>query len=293
MILLRRATQITLAVTAASSSMVSAYSVRSTSTFFGRRLSLSMHHNHRPARRSTTSRHAVPHSVAAHPTLHHGRSRATPTMLFGKLFGGGAFDLKIDYSSLPFPGNELGAAAIEGTILTTSPQEPELHIATFAGGCFWGLELAFQRVPGVAYTAVGYCQGPESYPNYDQVCAGATGHTEAVSIYYNPQQVSYQDLLDTFFGHVDPTTIGGQGRDFGRQYRMGVYVHTPEQEAVARARFEEEQRRYSQPIATELEAVKPFWPAEAYHQQYLEKGGRFGQPQDASKGATETIRCYG
>ena len=107
-------------------------------------------------------------------------------------------------------------------------------------------------------------------------------------MYYNPKEVSYEELLDTFFGRVDPTTVNGQGNDRGSQYRTGVYFHTPEQEAIAKARFEKEQANYKRPMATELKAATNFWPAEKYHQQYLEKGG-----QDASKLATETIRCYG
>lgn len=214
-------------------------------------------------------------------------------MVFGNLFGGGAFNLKVDYSSLDHPGPELGKAAQENKVLVSSERDPKLKLATFAGGCFWGLELAFQRVPGVVETAVGYAQGKEEFPSYDQVCAGATGHTEAVIVYYDPKECSYESLLDTFFERVDPTTKNGQGRDFGKQYRTGVYFHTPEQEKLARTRFEDEQEKYKRPIASELKAATPFWPAEKYHQQYLEKGGRFGRSQSAEKGSKETIRCYG
>eukprot|EP00977_Amphora_coffeiformis_P008587 scaffold1953_cov176-Amphora_coffeaeformis.AAC.5 len=215
------------------------------------------------------------------------------TMLLGNFFGGGAFESKIDYSKLEFPGPELATAAEQGQVLVTSPTAPELAVASVAGGCFWGVELAFQRVPGVKYTAVGYTQGMEEYPTYNNVCAGATGHTEGLIVYYDPKECSYESLLDAFFNFVNPTTVNGQGMDYGRQYRTGVYYHTPEQEAIARKRFEEEQAKYSRPIATELKPAMPFWPAEDYHQQYLEKGGRFGQAQDASKGATDPIRCYG
>jgi peptide-methionine (S)-S-oxide reductase len=130
-------------------------------------------------------------------------------------------------------------------------------------------------------------------PNYNQVCSGATGHTEAVVVYYDPSQCSYADLLDTFFARVNPTTINGQGSDYGRQYRTGVYTHTTDQAETAARRFEQEQLKYKKPIATELKVARPFWPAEKYHQQYLAKGGRFGTPQDTSKGATDEIRCYG
>ena len=215
------------------------------------------------------------------------------TMLLDALFGGGAQEQKIVYDNLDHPGPELAKFAQEGKMPAFSEKNPNLALATFAGGCFWGLELACQRVPGVVYTAVGYAQGKEEFPTYGQVCSGATGHTEAVMVYYDPKECSYDDLLDTFFNRVNPTTVNGQGNDFGTQYRTGVYFHSKEQEEIARKRFEKEQTRYSKPIATELKAATPFWPAEKYHQQYLEKGGRFGMPQDASKGAMDEIRCYG
>jgi peptide-methionine (S)-S-oxide reductase len=214
-------------------------------------------------------------------------------MFFGNLFGGRAIGAAIDYTALDFPGPELGKAASEGRILVSSERDPNLRLATFAGGCFWGLELAYQRVPGVMYTAVGYAQGPEENPTYGLVCSGATGHTEAVVVYYDPQECTYEQLLDTFFDRINPTTVNGQGNDYGKQYRTGVYPHTAEQKKVAQARFELEQTRYKKPIATELLDATPFWPAEKYHQQYLEKGGRGGNPQSAAKGATDTIRCYG
>ena len=238
---------------------------------------------------STFQRNAFPSSL----------SRMAPrrsnhlNMFFGNLFGAALAGPPIDYTALDFPGNEMGAAAKEGRVLTVSDREPNLAVATFAGGCFWGLELAFQRVPGVAYTMVGYTQGEEELPTYNQVCSGATGHTEAVSVYYDPNEVTYEQLLDTFFDRVNPTTVNGQGNDFGKQYRTGVYFHTDEQRDLAKARFEKEQTRYKKRIATELKEATPFWPAEKYHQQYLEKGGRSGNPQSAEKGATEPIRCYG
>jgi peptide-methionine (S)-S-oxide reductase len=215
--------------------------------------------------------------------------------MFGNVFGGGGgYGTKIDYGALSHPGPELAEFARRGTVPEVSERDPRLALATFAGGCFWGLELAFQRVAGVEHTAVGYTQGPEEIPTYGQVCSGTTGHAEAVIVYYDPNQVSYDQLLDTFFGRVNPLTVNGQGNDFGTQYRTGVYYHSKEQQAVAEARFAREQAKYgNRKIATEFKAARPFWPAEKYHQQYLEKGGRSGSPQNAAKGATETIRCYG
>ena len=121
----------------------------------------------------------------------------------------------------------------------------------------------------------------------------ATGHTEAVIVLYDPKECTYQSLLDRFFSRVDPLTVNGQGNDRGRQYRTGVYYHSKEQEELAKTSFELEQQKYKRKIATECVSAKPFWPAEKYHQQYLEKGGRFNSPQSAEKGCEDTIRCYG
>lgn len=209
--------------------------------------------------------------------------------------GGGGYNAKIDYTTLEYPGNELATLAQDGIVPTEITRKGTTYkVATFAGGCFWGFELAFQRVPGVAYTAVGYAQGPESAPTYDQVCSGGTGHTEAVSVIYDPSECSYETLLDTFFGRVDPTTVNGQGNDRGTQYRTGVYTHSEDQASIAKARFALEQEKYGKrKIASECIPAMPFWPAEKYHQQYLEKGGRGGRAQSAEKGCTDTIRCYG
>ncbi len=115
--------------------------------------------------------------------------------VFSNLFGGGGVQQNtINYSVLDFPGNELGQMALDGKVVITSERYPQSQAATFAGGCFWGLELAFQRVPGVAYTAVGYTQGPEVTPTYGQVCSGSTKHTEAVLVYYDPKECSYNDV---------------------------------------------------------------------------------------------------
>lgn len=219
----------------------------------------------------------------------------TSLSLFDKIFGGGGFSAKIDYTAIPYPVPELAQMAMEGKAGDEIVRNGKTYkLATFAGGCFWGLELHYQRVPGVEYTAVGYTQGPETEPTYDQVCAKATGHTEAVIVLYDPNECSYESLLDAFFDRVNPLTVNGQGNDFGPQYRTGVYYHSKEQQELAEARFAKEQEKYSgRKIASECKAAMPFWPAEKYHQQYLEKGGRFSSPQSAEKGCTDTIRCYG
>ncbi|KXZ55474.1 hypothetical protein GPECTOR_2g1023 [Gonium pectorale] len=186
-----------------------------------------------------------------------------------------------------------------------APKEaPEgLKLATFAGGCFWGLELAYQRVPGVVSTSVGYTGGPDPRPNYDSVCSGRTGHAEAVQCTYDPRECSYDSLLDTFFARVDPTTKDRQGNDWGTQYRSAIYFHDEQQKAAAAARLEAVQKQINEGAApprwagdrvvVELQPAGDYFLAEGYHQQYLSKGGRFGNVQSAAKGCKDPIRCYG
>ena len=220
---------------------------------------------------------------------------ATSSFLFNfeRFFGGGAYSSGIDYESLPHPCPELADLALSDRVAERSARDPGVLAATFAGGCFWGLELTFQRVRGVAHTAVGYTRGEEGRPSYSAVCTGSTGHTEAVAVYYRPEDVTYEELLGIFFGRVNPTTVNGQGKDFGPQYRTGVYYHSEDQRETAQRCFDLEKERYTSPIATELKQAAPFWPAEKYHQKYLERGGRSGVPQSAEKDATYPIDCYG
>jgi len=150
--------------------------------------------------------------------------------------------------------------------------------ATFAAGCFWGVEQRFGELPGVLSTEVGYTGGATARPTYEQVCSHRTGHAEAVRLEFDPEQVSYEELLEAFFAMHDPTTRDRQGPDIGSQYRSAVFFHTPEQERVARdavARLQSE-GRYSDPIVTEIVAAPEFWRAEEYHQRYLAKRGRWG-----------------
>ncbi|CAG9464582.1 unnamed protein product [Pedinophyceae sp. YPF-701] len=174
-------------------------------------------------------------------------------------------------------------------------QPPEgLQYATFAGGCFWGVELAFQRVPGVVKTWAGYTQGHVESPSYQQVCRKDTGHTEAVLMTYDPQQVSFDTLFDTFLARTDVTALNRQGNDVGYQYRSGVYYHTPEQKEVAERRLAAEQEKLGKKVVAECLPAKTFYMAEDYHQQYLEKGGRGScRRQSAAKGCADPIRCYG
>lgn len=147
--------------------------------------------------------------------------------------------------------------------------------ATFGAGCFWGVEAAFRQVPGVISTAVGYMGGTLKNPTYQDVCTDATGHAEAVEVSYDSSKVSYEDLLKVFWEIHDPTQLDRQGPDIGTQYRSVIFVHTPEQEAAARASKEKLERsgKFRRPIATEITPASEFWRAEEYHQQYFEKRG--------------------
>ena len=150
-----------------------------------------------------------------------------------------------------------------------------MAIATFGAGCFWGVEAEFRRVQGVKATAVGYAGGDLKNPTYKDVCSDTTGHAEVVQVEYDPEAVSYDDLLNVFWENHDPTTLNRQGPDIGTQYRSVVFFHTPEQEEAARASKErlEKSGRFRRPIVTQIEPASEFWRAEEYHQQYLEKRG--------------------
>lgn len=150
--------------------------------------------------------------------------------------------------------------------------------ATFAAGCFWGVEAAFRQVKGVVSTSVGYTGGSFKDPTYRDVCSGGTGHAETVEVVYDPSQVSYEELLNVFWDIHDPTTLNRQGPDLGTQYRSAIFFHTPEQKAAAIASKEKLQRsdRYKSPIVTEITSASQFYRAEEYHQQYMEKRARAG-----------------
>jgi peptide-methionine (S)-S-oxide reductase len=147
--------------------------------------------------------------------------------------------------------------------------------ATFAAGCFWGVEATFRQLPGVSSTRVGYTGGHTEDPTYKEVCADDTGHAEAVEIEFDPAKIGFKDLLNVFWENHDPTQVNRQGPDWGTQYRSAIFFHSPEQQAQALASKEalEKAHRYSKPIATQIVAAVMFYPAEEYHQQYLEKRG--------------------
>ncbi|MEK6278159.1 MAG: peptide-methionine (S)-S-oxide reductase MsrA [Actinomycetota bacterium] len=145
--------------------------------------------------------------------------------------------------------------------------------ATFAAGCFWQVEIVFGNTPGVLSTEVGYTGGHAERPSYEQVCGGTTGHAEAVHLTFDPEQVSYDELLEVFFNLHDPTQLNRQGPDIGHQYRSAVFFHSPEQERAAIAAKERAATAYKRPAVTEVVPAERFWPAEDYHQRYLEKRG--------------------
>jgi peptide-methionine (S)-S-oxide reductase len=155
---------------------------------------------------------------------------------------------------------------------TMSQLNQGLEVATLAGGCFWCLEAVYDELKGVQSVVSGYSNGHVLNPTYRQVCTGSTGHAEVVQITYNPQEVSFKDLLDVFFTIHDPTTLNRQGNDVGTQYRSGIYYHTPEQKTIAEQKIAElnAAHLWDKPIVTEVKPLDKFYAAEDYHQEYFQ-----------------------
>lgn len=149
------------------------------------------------------------------------------------------------------------------------------EIATFGAGCFWGVEAAFRRLPGVVDVAAGYSGGHMPNPTYNDVCAHTTGHAEVVQVTFDPRKISYDQLLDVFWQIHNPTQVNRQGPDVGTQYRSAIFVHSPEQKAIAEKSKAAlaASGKFQRPIATEITTAGPFYRAEEYHQKYLEKHG--------------------
>ncbi|KFK25133.1 hypothetical protein AALP_AA8G070300 [Arabis alpina] len=191
---------------------------------------------------------------------------------------------------------------VEKPVVVPSPvaQEPDTDVpapgtefAEFAAGCFWGVELAYQRIHGVVETEVGYTHGITHNPSYEDVCTNTTNHAEVVRVQFDPKECTYQTLLDLFWSRHDPTTLNRQGELLGAQYRSGIYYYTPEQEKLARESLEHQQTKLEKKIVTEILPAKKFYKAEEYHQHYLAKGGMHGNAQSPAKSCKDPIRCYG
>ena len=155
---------------------------------------------------------------------------------------------------------------------TPNGEMPErTDTVSFGAGCFWQVEAAYREVPGVVATEVGYEGGHVDNPTYEQVCTGTTGHAEVTQVTFDPERVSFEELLEMFWKVHDPTQVDRQGPDVGSQYRTVVFYNSDEQRQVAEASKEAEQARHKDPIATSIEPATGFWPAEDYHQCYLQK----------------------
>jgi peptide-methionine (S)-S-oxide reductase len=146
------------------------------------------------------------------------------------------------------------------------------EIATLGGGCFWCLEAVYRETEGIEKVVSGYMGGSTTNPTYKEVCSGATGHVEVVQLTFDPNAISYRDILEIFFVIHDPTTLNRQGNDVGTQYRSVIFYHSPEQKAVAEDTIREltAQKVFDDPLVTAIEPARDFYPAEAYHQEYFE-----------------------
>ena len=164
----------------------------------------------------------------------------------------------------------------ESTPARLNPQSGKYEKATFAAGCFWGVEAAFRPIEGVIETQVGYIGGRLENPTYKQVCTDRTGHAEAVEVTYDPNKVSYEGLLEAFWRIHDPTTLNCQDPDIGTQYRSAIFFHTPQQQTLAENSKQNLQKTagFTNPIVTQIVPAPKFYRAEEYHQRYLEKRGQ-------------------
>ena len=147
--------------------------------------------------------------------------------------------------------------------------------AIFGAGCFWGVEQAFRKIPGVTDVTVGYSGGTTQHPSYQQVCTGDTGHAEVARVEFDPERVTYERLLEVFFSIHNPTQVNRQGPDVGTQYRSAIFTLSPEQERAAQAARQRIDAAgwFPKPVATQISPAGPFWAAEEYHQNYFEKRG--------------------
>ena len=167
----------------------------------------------------------------------------------------------------------LGPSLAEEPMEQTQTAMPRTETATFAGGCFWCMQPPFDKLEGVVSTTVGYTGGRQPTPTYEQVCAGTTGHAEAIQVVFDPTRVTYERVLDVFWRQIDPTTINRQFADVGDQYRTAIFYHSEAQRQSAEASKAAlaQSGRFGKPIVTEIVPASAFYPAETYHQQYYKK----------------------
>lgn len=170
--------------------------------------------------------------------------------------------------------------------------ENKYHLATFAGGCFWCTENALEDLPGVLEAISGYSGGNVDNPSYEQVSSDKTGHYECVQIKYNPEKISYQELLDNYWQHIDPTSAIGQFADVGPQYRTAIFYHNKEQKELAEKSKQEidDSGRFSKPIATEILPYNNFYPAEDYHQNYAKNNPTHYQRYYVGSGRKQKLK---
>jgi peptide-methionine (S)-S-oxide reductase len=181
-------------------------------------------------------------------------------------------------------GTQPGGVTLFGTDKTL-PVKEGTQIATFAAGCFWGVEDYFRQVDGVTATAVGFSGGTVKNPTYKEVCYNNTGHAESVRVEYDPKKVSYEKLLQVFWNIHNPCQVGGQGPDFGDQYRSVIFYHNEEQKKIAEASKAALQKTLESPITTRIVPEAQFWMAEDYHQQYCFKNGVAACPIPTKRGS--------
>lgn len=155
------------------------------------------------------------------------------------------------------------------------------EVTTLGGGCFWCLEAVYDQLQGVEDVVSGYTGGPNPNPTYEQICTGRSGHAEVIQVKFDPEVISFEDILRVFFTIHDPTTLNRQGNDVGTQYRSAIFYHTPEQKATAEQVIAAitEEKLWANPIVTEVTAFDAFYPAEAYHQEYFQRNPNQGYCQ--------------
>jgi len=198
----------------------------------------------------------------------------------------------------PYRTNLLCLALLSLVTLMNASAESKDHcpgntqLATLGGGCFWCLDAVFRTLPGVKTLTCGYAGGKTDHPTYEQVCTKTTGHAEVVQIEFDPAQVSYEKLLELFWKMHDPTTLNRQGADVGPQYRSAIFYHNEAQKLAAEKSKQQAQRRFSDPIVTEIAPLTKFWPAEDYHQDYFRKNPTAGYCRLVIKPKLDKLKAH-